>query len=48
MMKVRMKIHILVLTFLQMIPEPTLVPPLPRWVFSTREEIGDLVGDPLD
>jgi hypothetical protein len=27
-------------------PEPTLVPTLPRWVRSTREEAGDLVGDP--
>jgi hypothetical protein len=23
-------------------------PPLPRWVCSTREEVGDLVGDPSD
>jgi hypothetical protein len=29
-------------------PEPTLAPPLPRWVHSTREAVGDLVGDPSD
>jgi hypothetical protein len=29
-------------------PEPTLSPPLPRWVHSTREVVGDLVGDPSD
>jgi hypothetical protein len=29
-------------------PEPTPVPPLPRWVCSTREAAGGLVGDPLD
>jgi hypothetical protein len=29
-------------------PEPTPAPPLPRWVRSTREAAGDLVGDPLD
>jgi hypothetical protein len=29
-------------------PEPTPTPPLPRWVRSTREAAGDLVGDPLD
>jgi hypothetical protein len=29
-------------------PEPTPVPPLPRWVRSTREATGGLVGDPLD
>jgi hypothetical protein len=28
--------------------EPTLVPPLPRWVRSTREAVGDLVSDPSD
>jgi hypothetical protein len=28
--------------------EPTLAPPLPRWVCSTREATGDLVGDPAD
>jgi hypothetical protein len=27
-------------------PKPTPAPPLPRWVCSTREETGDLVGDP--
>jgi hypothetical protein len=25
--------------------EPTPTPPLPRWVCSTREAIGDIVGD---
>jgi hypothetical protein len=29
-------------------PEPTPAPPLPRWVRSTREAAGDLVGDPSD
>jgi hypothetical protein len=29
-------------------PEPTPAPPLPRWVCSTREATGDLVGDPSD
>jgi hypothetical protein len=29
-------------------PEPTPPPPLPRWVRSTREAVGDLVGDPSD
>jgi hypothetical protein len=29
-------------------PEPTPTPPLPSWVHSTREEAGDLVGDPSD
>ena len=29
-------------------PEPALAPPLPRWVRSTREAAGDLVGDPSD
>jgi hypothetical protein len=28
--------------------EPTPTPPLPRWVRSTREAAGDLVGDPSD
>jgi hypothetical protein len=28
--------------------EPTPTPLLPRWVHSTRKEIGDLVGDPFD
>jgi hypothetical protein len=28
--------------------EPTLAPPLPRWVRSTQEAVGDLVGDPSD
>jgi hypothetical protein len=28
--------------------EPTPTPPLPRWVLLTREEVGDLVGDPSD
>jgi hypothetical protein len=27
-------------------PEPTPVPPLPRWVCSTREAVGGLVNDP--
>jgi hypothetical protein len=27
-------------------PEQAPVPPLPRWVRSTREPAGDLVGDP--
>ena len=27
-------------------PEPALVPPLPRWVRSTREATGGFVGDP--
>jgi hypothetical protein len=27
-------------------PTPAPTPPLPRWVHSTREEAGDLVGDP--
>jgi hypothetical protein len=29
-------------------PESTPTPPLPRWVHSTREAVGDLVGDPSD
>jgi hypothetical protein len=29
-------------------PEPAPAPPLPRWVCSTREADGDLVGDPSD
>jgi hypothetical protein len=29
-------------------PEPTPTPSLPRWVCSTREAVGDLVGDPSD
>jgi hypothetical protein len=29
-------------------PEPAPAPPLPRWVCSTREAVGDLVGDPSD
>jgi hypothetical protein len=29
-------------------PEPTLAYPLPRWVCSTREASGDLIGDPSD
>ena len=29
-------------------PEQAPVPPLPRWVHSTREAVGDLVGDPSD
>jgi hypothetical protein len=29
-------------------PEPAPTPPLPRWVHSTQEAAGDLVGDPLD
>jgi hypothetical protein len=27
-------------------PEPTPTPPLPIWVRSTREVVGDLIGDP--
>jgi hypothetical protein len=29
-------------------PKPAPAPPLPRWVCSTREVVGDLVGDPSD
>jgi hypothetical protein len=29
-------------------PEPTPSPQLPRWVRSTREAVGDIVGDPSD
>jgi hypothetical protein len=29
-------------------PEPAPTPPLPRWVRSTREAVGDLVDDPSD
>jgi hypothetical protein len=29
-------------------PKPTPTPPLPRWVYSTREATGDLVCDPSD
>jgi hypothetical protein len=29
-------------------PEPALAPPLPRWVCSTREAVGDLICDPSD
>jgi hypothetical protein len=29
-------------------PDQAPVPPLPRWVRSTREATGDLVGDPSD
>jgi hypothetical protein len=29
-------------------PTPTLAPRLPRWVRSTRETTGDIVGDPSD
>jgi hypothetical protein len=46
-----MKIHLRLLTFLQMSPlnlNLTPTPPLPRWVCSTREAVGDLVGDPSD
>jgi hypothetical protein len=28
-------------------PKPTPAPSLPRWVCSTREAVGDLVGDPF-
>jgi hypothetical protein len=28
--------------------EPTPTPPLPKWVCSTREAVGDLVVDPSD
>jgi hypothetical protein len=28
--------------------EPAPTPLLPRWVCSTQEGVGDLVGDPLD
>jgi hypothetical protein len=27
-------------------PKPSPTPPLPRWVLSTQEVVGDLVGDP--
>jgi hypothetical protein len=52
-MTVRMKIHLQLLTFLQMSPskfehEPAPAPQLPRWVRSTREATGDLVSDPSD
>jgi hypothetical protein len=30
------------------VPEPAPAPPLPRWVCSTWEAVGDLVSDPLD
>jgi hypothetical protein len=29
-------------------PEPTLAPPLPRWVCSTQEAVVDLFNDLLD
>jgi hypothetical protein len=29
-------------------PEPTPTPPLPRWVYSMRKIVGDLVSDPSD
>jgi hypothetical protein len=29
-------------------PEPTPTPLLPRWVHSTQEVVGDLIGDPSD
>jgi hypothetical protein len=29
-------------------PEPASIPPLPRWVHSTREVVGGLVGDHSD
>jgi hypothetical protein len=29
-------------------PKPTPTPSLPRWVYSTREVVGDLVGDTSD
>jgi hypothetical protein len=29
-------------------PEPAPIPPLPRWVCSTQEAVGDLVSDPSD
>jgi hypothetical protein len=29
-------------------PEATTIPPLPRWVCSTREETGGLVSDSSD
>jgi hypothetical protein len=29
-------------------PEQAPVPPLPRWVYSTREAVDDIVGDPSD
>jgi hypothetical protein len=28
--------------------EPAPTPPLPRWVYSTREAIGDIFDDPSD
>jgi hypothetical protein len=27
-------------------PEPASTPPLPRWIRSTREVVGDVLGDP--
>ena len=29
-------------------PAPPTTSQLPRWVHSTRESVGDLVGDPID
>jgi hypothetical protein len=29
-------------------PKPTPTPPLPRWVHSTQEAVGDFVDDPSD
>jgi hypothetical protein len=51
MMKVRMKIHLRLLDIPpdeSFEPEQAPVPPLPRWVCSTREAVGDLVSDPSD
>jgi hypothetical protein len=28
--------------------EPTPIPPLPKWVYSTQEVVGNLVSDPTD
>jgi hypothetical protein len=51
MMTVRMKIHLRLLTLLQMSPlnlKPAPAPLLPRWFRLTREATGDLVSDPSD
>jgi hypothetical protein len=39
-------VYFLKLSLMTFISEPTPVPPLPRWVHSTREAIVGLVGDP--
>jgi hypothetical protein len=51
MMTVRMKIHLRLSDIPpddSCEPEQAPIPPLPRWVCSTREAAGDLVGDPSD